>query len=636
MVVTRYYLLPIFALVLLSSSFSLGYVVGCENGTHLFIWGEWGTSPDVQITLLNENGDTVYSGTPNYLYDYANSYKSGMYYAQIDLNPGKYILVIHQAGYSHSEIIDANCIPPQISSKILAVTQDPNEVKVLVNVHNYLDTSVTQKIYLYQRYGVSSKEVTLNPGDNLVEFDLNPSDFSLNNIVVVSYSGGYTYALVQKSLLDNGKVVFYGEPLSIMKGQQKYYTFVIENDEDYQVTYHLSYISNLEVYGTSEITLAPHEKEEVTISVTADKDFDETPYLHILVNNYEFDINVSVSGQNLDVTSDLPSSVLVNHLVEGHVFVKNIGSSEERISFSYTVDGTSYNYPYEITLYPGEVHAFPVSFKLNEDTTFVAYVNGEEVYTKDIEAAPIVKHFDAYFTNDSIHIFKGEMGSTQLVIKNTGNVLENIRVIPSDVSINVAQFSLKPEETKVLNVTFLGKEYGTHTYSIKVCNSLECKSYDFTVLVDMPVEKRTTVEFGDQTTFTPNQTFNYTIKITNNYPLNSISYTISVNGKPYEILVLKPNETKKVEVPLKFNDSEKHKVIFAVTYDDQKIEKNVTFIPAPSGWLSGNFYVKVGSVSWFALITLACIGVGVTSYFGYLAIRKKLFIEKTVVSNEFR
>ncbi len=636
MVVTRYHLLPIFALILLSSSFSLGYVVGCDNGTHLFVWGEWGNSPDVQITLLNENGETVYSGNPNYLFDYSNSYKSGMYYSQIDLNPGKYILVIHQEGYSNSEVIDANCAPSQISAKILTVTHDPNEVKVLVNIHNYLNTPVTQKIYLYQRYGFLSKEITLNPGDNLVEFDLNPNDFDLNNIIVLSYPGGYTYYLVQKSTSDEGKVTFYGEPLSLMKGQQRDYTFEIENDEDYQVTYYLNYVSNLEVSGASEVTLGPHEKGKVTISVTAGENFDETPYLHILVNNYEFDVNVSVSGQNLDITSDLPSSVLVNHLVEGHVFVKNVGSSEEKVLFSYAVDGTSYNYPYEITLYPGEVHAFQVSFKLKEDTTFVVYVNGEEVYTKEIKATPILKQFDAHFTNDTLRIFKGEIGNTQLVIKNIGNVPENTRVIPSDVSVDVAQFSLKPGETKILNVTFLGKEYGMHTHSIKVCNSIECNYYNFTVLVDMPVEKRTTVEFSNQTTFTPNQSFNYTIKIINNYPLNSISYTIYMDEKPYEILVLKPNEMKKVEIPLKFNDSEKHKVIFAVTYDNQRIERNVTFTPAPSGLLSGNFFVKVGSVNWLALVALACIGIAVISYFGYLTIKKKLFIEKMVVSNEFR
>ena len=234
---------------------------------------------------------------------------------------------------------------------------------------------------------------------------------------------------------------------------------------------------------------------------------------------------------------------------------------------------------------------------------------------------------------------KGDVLTTKLVIQNTGNVEYRLKIIPESNSLtfNTTEVDLKPNDISEINVSVLANELGNHNLRFKVCDD-SCSEYKISLFVDMPVNERTVVSMSNNTKFEPNKTLNYTIEIKNVYPLGSQTYTLLVNGSTYDIFVLKPNESKDIVVPFNFTNNTNYTVSFVLYNGGNEIyNKSVVFTPVEQKVVpTGEFYLKVGSVSWWALITLAVVGVGFIGYTVYTNFKKKVQVEKNVISNDYR
>ncbi len=634
------YLFGLFMLfAVLGIAFGFNYAVECNNQSKVLIWGEWKESSTINIKVLDLNGSMVFEGSPQISRDYENMDKSGIYYTEISLEQGKYIVLVDKGSSSESEVVEVTCNSKGFFGKILSISEEGSKFKVYVNIKNN-GTPWSGKIKLYYRGGSIEKQVDLGTGDNLISFVFDNLGIS-NSLFVLSYPDGYDYKLYKKENAGIGNFEVYADEIWIRKGETIDYTFEIKNLENYKVTYDIKFNTNLEVDPDEiEITLGPNETKQVNIQIHADREFSDIPYFSILVDSKEYNFEVHLLGaKGFEVTSNLPDSVLENSIVNGKLTVKNIGDYEEKVDFYYTVNEHTYNYPYEITLEPGEAFTYPIYFVVgNKDTTFEAYINGKKMYSKNIIVKPIIKQFYAYIENTELNTYYGENVETDLIIQNTGNVKDEFKVLTEgNIVANVTKLSLEPNEIGKVKLTLFALKYGKQSFNVTVCND-ECHTYQVDLFVDMPVEERATVLLEDKVKFVPNETFNFTLTIENNYPISEQTYVVEFNNTTVSVITLKPNETKQVVIPLEFNESKNYTAKIKVTSAEGFVfEKEIEFVPIEKNKVpTGAFYFNVSSPHIWALIILAVIGAGLLGYQIFIRVKEKLKIEKTVISNEFR
>ena len=654
MVVNKYLILGILIPILIGFSFGLDWnVISDSNSILIYGYINEDKNTDINIQVKDFNGNIVWEGTPEFSSDYdTNTIMSGVFYKDINLDSGNYIVKVTENGNTYSKDILVNGTQ-NVNLKIVDISQD-NENTI---VRFLIEGNSAGKYTLYYKNGESTKEISFNR-EYKGEISIPNNNFGKNTIAILKFdskdgNSTYIYEIFKhgiKILPKNFEIL--AENISIIRGKSGEFTFDVKNLNDYSINLNISYDSNLEVYGEQEITLQPKEEKEVSYSVNVPRYFNDTPYLKIILSNGNYkeekEVNVNIlpfDGFNLSY--NFKKQYLPDEIIDSNVIVKNIGDNTKNIQFSYEVFGNKYIFPYKVSLNPGESFSFPVSIQIPNDQTtdfnIKFFVNDEE-FDKTIQVTPYIYDFSTNIDNSNLNILSGNNKKISLIIENDGNIEGTYKILVNGwkfYTLDKNKISILPGEKKEINLEIMTNKdmkMGNYQFNISVSNGIYTRYNDISLFIDKPEIEQSNISFSgkEMEEFSSNKTFNYTLKISN-LGIEDKEYLIKVSEfNITKDVYLSPNETKKVVIGITPIQSKDYKFNMTVFSNGVEIWNKGLKLEYTKNKITGAFIMAPKEASVVGLVALSILGGAALGLYIGEKVKIKVNKEKAVVSNDYR
>ncbi|MDD5181795.1 MAG: hypothetical protein PHC66_01330 [Candidatus Nanoarchaeia archaeon] len=569
---------------------------------------------DIKIKIYNDDDHLVDTYSPRvFALNGADSAREVYFYSMIDIDTeGDYDIVLKVEGSTEAkqsvdvgDISDRDVVISDFDYRISG-SRITFDVKVL----NKDDSDHEVTVYLQGDKNFNSPKtftIDVNEGETeTVSKAYSTSDFGSNEFMVAcqakANSGSKNaYSAPDYVLVDNNYVYSYD------------YTYDYNYDSD-EYQYYNGYVYTYPSYG----------------------------YGNVIISNIELDTNVFYPGD----------------VVEGKVFIRNVGSSESQYRFEYTYDNQIFKMGEVGYVLPGQTAEQDIAIEIPDTDTFklsAKVISGTtDLEEKTYMISHKLKYFTPYFSAEDISVNVGENSTIDVTIKNRGNEDDSYSIKVSGWSFyKLGQESLAlvsgSEKTIPLSIEVPeSADMDTYPIIVDIVNSDGMhRTKTIELSVTKPESKQSDVVFKDEVAnhyFEANETIAYTMIITNlesadkEYYVEADAAGIQFAIAP-EAFTLGSMDSKEVTISATPSGAKDYKPQFSVFANGEEIfSKTVqlNYTENKQGTISGltGFAIFEGKAWMPAVYMLALIGMITIGYIGYRIVNERAKAEKVVQSNE--
>ena len=407
---------------------------------------------------------------------------------------------------------------------------------------------------------------------------------------------------------------------SVVKGQNKDFTYYIYNDSDDDVLVQLAYdnvggdyvvsqlnndlvveansgVSNTVTIGTNDNTLSGSHTLKIK-AYSAKQILEETVSFNVV------NANVEIGYEPLSAKTTIKNAQIIT--------VKNNSTAKKtlQVLIEYAGDDMIYPAVAELVVDKGvtaNLEVFIVPKSIGVKNYKLILKNSTEYYTKDV----YYNSTGFFATPAFITKYNSKISAEKDSSFNVTTDLEN----PYDVSITVSLFvetgtgsiisvtksvTLAPKEKKTVDVPVYVTNALTGEYSMNLVTQTEMGTFKSPVYLKvlptateiLPLE----LELPEKVYFIPNETTMVPIKITNNNTVDIVDAKVYFDENTYITTTIASNTAKDIQVPLYVEGTDKKQVKLTIETNANKVNTyDIMAEPNPEFTTTGLFGLGIGS-----------------------------------------
>ncbi|MDD4983995.1 MAG: hypothetical protein PHH82_04140 [Candidatus ainarchaeum sp.] len=407
---------------------------------------------------------------------------------------------------------------------------------------------------------------------------------------------------------------------SVVKGQNKDFTYYIYNDSDEDVLVQLAYdnvggdyvvsqlnndlvveansgASNTITVGTNDNTLSGSHSLKIK-AYSAKQTLEETISFNVV------NASVEIGYEPISAKTTLKNAQVIT--------VKNNSTAKKTLQVLIEYSGDDMVYPSvaELVVDKGvtaNLNVFIIPKSVGVKSYKLILKNSTEYYTKDV-----YYNSTGFFASPAfITKYNSKISAEKDSSFNVTTDLEN----PYDVSITVSLFvetgtgsiisvtksvTLAPKEKKTVDVPVYVTNALTGEYSMNLVTQTEMGTFKSPIYLKvlptateiLPLE----LELPEKVYFIPNETTMVPVKVTNNNTVDIVDAKVYFDANTFITTTIASNTAKDIEVPLYLEGTDKKQVKLTIETNSNKVNTyDIMAEPNPEFTTTGLFGLGIGS-----------------------------------------